>query len=334
MYTNQIFKLTMVLDNERFHRIIKRVKVECLEENEYTDQSVVSKGIVVKYRNSQYKKKVEVIVNAKMVSNSGEIDTERFIQKLNKRLKEYFDFQYQIDDFSLGGVDLVTDIDVGDHENVLAYLKVLQRIGKVKGYSPSDYDCFDSRNSFCLDGNSNDIEFLLYDLESVIEDQLRNTGTDHKKLKSMAKESEGILRAEVRLAKPKAVKAYTNVADILKQIAVLLKNSQDIFQDVFMQIIPFGDFYKKDKATEIVRKEVEDAVLRRKMLRMLELVPEKKSLHLAQKAMSCRDIGKVMDMFAKINVSPITISKRHGIKYLKNLYAYFNDRIIAKMRVV
>ena len=42
MYTNQIFKLTMVLDNERFHRIIKRVKVECLEENEYTDQSVVS----------------------------------------------------------------------------------------------------------------------------------------------------------------------------------------------------------------------------------------------------------------------------------------------------
>ena len=144
---------------------------------------------MVKYRNSQYKKKVEVIVNAKMVSNSGEIDTERFIQKLNKRLKEYFDFQYQIDDFSLGGVDLVTDIDVGDHENLLAYLKVLQRIGKVKGYSPSDYDCFDSRNSFCLDGNSNDIEFLLYDLESVIEDQLRNTGTDHKKLKSMAKES-------------------------------------------------------------------------------------------------------------------------------------------------
>mgnify|MGYP007105069736 CR=1 FL=1 len=94
----------------------------------------------------------------------------------------------------------------------------------------------------------------------------------------------------MRLAKPKAVKAYTYVADILKQIAVLLKNSQDIFQDVFMQIIPFGDFYKKDKATEIVRKEVEDAVLRRKMLRMLELVPEKTSLHLAQKAMNCRDI--------------------------------------------
>ena len=72
---------------------------------------------------------------------------------------------------------------------------------------------------------------------------------------------------------------------------------------------------------EIVRKEVGDAVLRRKMLRLLSLIPEKKSLHLAQKAMNCRDIHKVMEMFAKINVSPITISKRQDAKYLKNLHS-------------
>ena len=64
-------------------------------------------------------------------------------------------------------------------------------------------------------------------------------------------------------------------------------------------------------------KEVTDTVLRRKMLRLLTLIPEKKSLYLAQMAMSCRNIEKVMDMFAKINVSPVTISKRHEIKYLK-----------------
>ena len=33
--------------------------------------------------------------------------------------------------------------------------------------------------------------------------------------------------------------------------------------------------------------------------------------------MKCRDVEKVMDMFAKINVSPVTISKRHKIKYIK-----------------
>lgn len=328
MYINQIFKLTMVLDNEKFHKIFKRAydKAEYMEENEseYIDQSMASKGIVVKYRNSQYKKKVKVIVNAKLVFDSRETDTEWFIQKLDRRIREYFDFKYQINDFNLGGVDLVTDINVGDYEDVLAYLKVLQRIGKVKGYSPSEYDCFDSRNSFCLDGNSNDIEFLLYDLEGMIVDQLRNTGSDHKKLKSMAKESEGILRAEVRLAKLKAIRTYTNATDISKQIAVLLENGQDIFQDVFMQIILFGDYHKKDRAVEIIHRDIRDSIMRRKMLRLLALVPEKKSLYLAQKVMNCRNIEKIMDMFAKINVSPITISKRHDIKSLESLYVYFD----------
>lgn len=90
--------------------------------------------------------------------------------------------------------------------------------------------------------------------------------------------------------------------------------------DTFSHVIPFGDFYKKDKAMEIVRKEVEDAVLRRKMLRLLALIPEKKSLHLAQKAMNCRDIQKVMEMFAKINVSPVTISKRQKLSCQKSFY--------------
>ena len=213
-----------------------------------------------------------------------------------------------------------------NHENVLAYLKVLQRIGKVKGYSPSDYDCFDSRNSFCLDGNSNDIEFLLYDLEGVIADQISNIRTDRKKLRSMAKESEGFLRAEVRLAKPKAIRTYTNATDISKQIAVLLENSQDIFRDVFTHIIPFGEYHKKDKAVGIIQRNVKDSTMRRKMLRLLALVPEKKSLYLAQKVMNCRNIEKVMDVFAKINVSPVTISKRQDIKYLKNIYSYLDNR--------
>ena len=78
---------------------------------------------------------------------------------------------------------------------------------------------------------------------------------------------------------------------------------------------------------ETIRKEVGDAVLRRKMLRLLALVPEKKSLLLAQRAMNCRDVEKVMDMFAKINVSPVTISKRYEIKYLKCLYFGMLDSI-------
>jgi len=55
------------------------------------------------------------------------------------------------------------------------------------------------------------------------------------------------------------------------------------------------------------------------------LIPEKKSLYLAQKFLKCRDIEKVMDAFAKINVSPITLGKRHDATHLKNIYNYLSD---------
>ena len=89
-----------------------------------------------------------------------------------------------------------------------------------------------------------------------------------------------------------------------------------------MRIIPFGDFYKKSKAVEIITSKVTDRTLRRKMLRLLVLVPEKKSLLLAQKALNCRRIDEVMEEFFLIEVSPVTISKRHDFKKLESLYKY------------
>ncbi len=65
--------------------------------------------------------------------------------------------------------------------------------------------------------------------------------------------------------------------------------------------------------------------MRRRMLRLLVLIPEKKSVHLARKAMNCRNVEKIMDSFAKINLSPVLISKRQDVKYLENLYAYLLD---------
>ena len=183
----------------------------------------------------------------------------------------------------------------------------------MKGFSPASYEYFDDNASFCLSGNSNDIEFQLYDLERAFIRQHKSANSDWKKLKPI----KGILRTEVRLMKPKAVRAYTDADDVSGQIADLLKNSRNIFLDTFTQIIPFGDFYKKDKAVEIIRKEIADSIMRRRMLRLLVLIPEKKSLRLEQKAMNCRNIEKIMDSFAKINLSPVTISKRHDVKYLE-----------------
>jgi hypothetical protein len=325
MVLNQTFELSLILDTDPFQRIFT-TKASYLKEveldGEYIDPSLAEKGITVVYRASKYKKRIRVLANAGMIVNDYS-NTDKLIRKLDKCVSEYFNHRYTLDDFTLSGVTLTVDIDVDSREKVSDYLKVLQRIGKVKGFSPVDYDCFDSKASFCLSGNSSDTDFLLYDLEDAVIGQLSGADAGRKKIESASMQTKGVLRAEVKLTKPKAIRKYTSTTNVPGQIAELIKNSTDVFMDTFTRVVPFGDFYKMDAAVEVIRSEVKNSIMRRKMLRLLALIPEKKSLHLAQKALNCRDVEKVMMVFTKINLSPVTISKRHGVKHLENLYSYF-----------
>ena len=112
----------------------------------------------------------------------------------------------------------------------------------------------------------------------------------------------------------------TEKESIGDQISSLASRSAAIFMDSFRYIVPRGDYYKKLKAEKLIVERVSEAPLRRRMIRLLVLIPEKKSLHLAQKALDARDIKRVMAEFAEIGVSPVTISKRHNIKKLESLY--------------
>lgn len=324
MYLNYVFELSMVLDNEKFHKLLTRVynQAEYLVDNKFVDHTLSSKGIVVTYQDKQYKNKVQLTINPSVMLAGGEFASDKLIHKLERRVQEYFGLKYNLNDFNLNRIILMADIDVSSREKVSAYIKVLQRIGKVKGFSPLSYDCLDDDIGFCLAGNSNGIQFLIYDLKGMLTGQFRKTGTNHKKMKSIIENSEGVLRVEVRLTQPKAVRAYTDETDTSKQLAVLSENSRDIFLATFVRVVPFGAFHKKDTAIEIIQREVKDMTLRRRMLRLVALVPEKKSLLLAQKALNYRRIDDVMETFAKINVSPITISKRHKTNFLENLYSY------------
>lgn len=323
MQLQTTFELSMVLDNEKFHKVLTRAynNAEYLDENEdeYVDQSLVLKGITVTYRDSQYKKKVQLIIHSNLVLGDKSPDPDKLTHKLDKYIDGYFGSKYGVGDFTLSGMVLSTDIKVSSREDVVSYLKILQRVSKVKGFSPTSYECFDGISNFCLEGNSNGIDFWVYDLEALFAGKLQ------KKLRSMHEEIKGILRAEVRLTKPKAIRAYTNETSVSRQIAELSKNSWDVFFDTFTRVAPFGDYYKKEKAIEIIQSQVTDSVLRRRMLHLLMLIPERKSLLLAQKALNYRRIDDVMEAFARINVSPITISKRHDVKHLKCLYSYLFD---------
>jgi hypothetical protein len=247
---------------------------------------------------------------------------DKLVRKLEKRIDEYFGSKYRLHDFTLTGMQLSTDIDVRSREKAAAYIKVLRRVGKVKGFSPSKHNWQDDDIGFSLRGNSNGITFAIYDLEALLREQLSRAEDGRKQLKTIIEKSKGLLRAEVRLTEAKAFRAYTDETDTAGQIAALSEKSEKIFLDTFMRIVPFGDFYKKDKAWDIIRTKVPDVRLRRRMLRLLTLIPEKKSLLLAQRALNYRKVEDIMEAFTEIEVSPVTISKRHDVKRLDNIYKY------------
>lgn len=139
--------------------------------------------------------------------------------------------------------------------------------------------------------------------------------------------SEGVLRVEIRLSKPKALRNYTDAEKTMLQFIELLEKCQNIFFDVLTRIIPYGDFYKKGKAVDIIQENIRDDRLRRRTLQLVALIPEKGSLYLARTAMNYRNIEKIMVTFAEINLSPVTISKRQEQRYLKNIYEYFHHKI-------
>jgi hypothetical protein len=318
-----LFELSIVLDSEKFEKLFERAACHVVspdeDGDEYVDESIAAKGITIIYRDSQYKKRIKLVIDQDVLMAGEKLGSEKLIHKLEKRIANYFSEKYMLDDFALTGMTLTEDIDVGSHDNVAAYLRALRRIGKVKGFSPIKYEALDGVQSFCLEGNSNGMAFLIYDLEALIG---RQRGGGSSNPEPAHEQSKGILRAEVRLQKAKAVRIYSDRIYASEQIAALASMKKDVFLDTFMRVVPFGNFYKKGTAVEIVRKEIQDHALRRRMLRLLALIPEKKSLHLAHKEMQYRNVDKLMTAFAKINLSPVTLSKRHLVKSLHNLYTY------------
>ena len=325
IYSPHTFELSLIVDTDNFYewkdKAYKKAKgnhrVFKMDDVHY-DHALKDKGVKIEYHDNTFKKKIKFIVNPTKLLGGNDIkklwkpnnsNISELLRKLKTYVKDYFDSKYKLADFKLTRIDFTVNIDVDDRKNVSAYIKVLHNIGKVKGFAPK-YDKDDDRInhdlSFDLEGNSNGVEFTAYDKEAV----------------SKQEEAKGILRVEVRLKKQKAISKYTGETATSKQIKSLAANSKDIFLDTFAHIVPCGNYYKKKDAVKLIEDNISQQKHREKMLLLIELVPKKKSLYLAQKEMNDRNIDKIMAIFAEINVSPVTISKRHNIKFLENLYSY------------
>ena len=299
------------------------------------DDALASKGIMVEYHNHEFRKTIRLRVNPSEVLGGSDLklwkpsthNVEELIEKLNEHIDDYFNSNYTLDDLILSRAELTANLDVGK-KNVPAYINLMHKIGRVKGFSAKygkpDYAIggIKKEHSFDLESKTNGIAFTLYDKAA----DLRDKGKKEK-----AKKAEGILRAEVRLKKRKAVQAAMREFDnpdyltTEEQIALVSKNCRQIFLDTFAAIVPYGDFYKLKEAEQLIN--ISDLKTKRKdkMMKVLKLVPRKKSLYLAFKEAKVRDKYEMLRWFAQLNVSPITISKREGLKHLKNLYDYLED---------
>jgi len=322
-------------DTDAFYkwRSKKKYRLREGEDGLQTDFVFINQGMRVEY-DGRHQKRIKLIVNPSRVLGCNDLEpwkpsgknVKGFLAELEGLIDDYFESEIELNDFRLSRVDFTCNLNVGDREKVSGYIRLLHGMGKVKGFSTLfskyDYDVrgINKANSFDLSGNSNGIEFCAYDKEGAIENIAEKL--KRKEAESQLKLASGILRVEVRLTKAKAIRRYTDETDTTKQIKDLYKQCEDIFIDMFQRIVPRGNYYKKKKAEALIQDRVSKKSLRVKMLRLLELVPEKKSLLLAQKELNVRNIDRVMEMFAEIDVSPVTISKRHDVKELESLYAY------------
>lgn len=348
MISIHTFELTLETNAKNFNYLLSRAYMKAkknkhrlghstwhTEKDVRVDDTLAANGITVEYHNYDHRKMVKLRVNPSVVLGGNDLklwkpnirNTEALIDEINEHIDDYFDPDYTVDDFTLSRVEFTVNLDVGK-KRVPTYIRLMHKIGQVKGFSAKfstpDYAAGDIKkeNSFDLEGKTNGIAFTIYDKEADLKDK----GKEDK-----AKKAEGILRAEVRLKKRKAVQAairkLNRNPDSLtteKQIALVSTKSKQIFLETFVAIVPFGDYYRLKAAERRISESDLKPKKKETMLNLLRLVPEKKSLYLAFKESKIRHKDEVLLWFAELNVSPITISKREDLKYLKNLYEYID----------
>jgi len=327
------FELSCVVDKDKLDRILEKVSENNYQLYEadfgFVDESYISKGIGVEYHYDSRKKKIKMIVNPSALLKNGDSlwkPTDKNATKLCDKLDQFMGMycdDCSLNDFRMTSVSLAADIEVGNPARVSDYIKVLHNMGKIKGFSPIKYSKrgggINKDSAFVLVGNSVDIEFMAYSKDAMSGDD----DTTSKKLRM--KHYNDVLRVEVRLTSHDAICKCTDETKTSKQLKGLSAISEDMFMAVFERIVPRGNYYKKNHAQKLIKDGIPDRRLREKMLRLLELIPAKKSLLLAQKALNIRDIHDIMKKFSDINVSPITLSKRQNINNLDSLYSFIDD---------
>ena len=232
-----------------------------------------------------------------------------------------FGEEFSINNLVLYRVDQCINLNVGTSENVREYIYLLYRSEMKKGYKvlSGNSSDFDVNNSYTVRNIDEGLEVSFYDKKKELEQ--RNCEADN---------AEGTLRVELRILRRKALERQTpNCATNRDRIECCMRASRSKIVGIAHMLLLDADYYPYKKACGMVKKQVANKKLRKRMLDMLKLTKKEFSVRKAKEKLfelhpklKHEYYNMMIEKFESIGVNVVTLDKDNEVKSLPSLFEY------------
>ena len=248
-------------------------------------------------------------------------DLQLALDTAEEMLVREFGEEFSINKLELYRVDHCINLNVGTSESVREYIYLLYRSEMKKGYKilSDDTPDFDVNKSFTVRNNDEGIEVSFYDKKKELEQH-----------NCEAENAEGILRVELRILRRKPLERQTpDCATNRERIACCMRASRRKIVGIAHTLLLDADYYPYKKACGIVKKQVENKMLRKRMLDMLKLTKKEFSVRKAKEKLfelhpklKHEYYNMMIEKFESIGVNVVTLDKYSDVKFLPSLFGY------------
>ncbi|MCX0367873.1 hypothetical protein [Clostridium perfringens] len=313
---DEIYKSITFIGNSK----LRKVKEGCyvtnsLREWGFTQIQLISKKVDKKYKYNIMQMKIILnpkrLIDSKSNSIMLNIDKERVIEVFNRRIKIIHNTLPLLEHWTTNRVDYALDIFTGDVEK---YILLFQRGDKPKAFN--ELYCNKSKTRKQRKGS-----FYLFS-ESV------NINFYNKEDESMKKNGDverirGILRLEVQCKKVRTnyIKKKNKFESKQLKYYFIEHESQKQIKEYYRKTVGVGDYYKLEKAIELVNKSNYSNSIKSKLIKTLKLVSKHRSIWKARNNRSCseKSFNKYLRLLRKMNINPVTIPIRWETEKLPNI---------------
>lgn len=228
---------------------------------------------------------------------------------------------YSIDELELYRVDQCINVKVDNDDNVREYISLMYRSEMKKSYCilADDSPDFDISRSCTVRNKTEGLEVSFYDKKEELEQ--RN---------EVSEQAEGILRVELRILKRKPLELQTPECMTNRdRVAHCMNASRNSILNMAHKLMLNADYYPYKKACARVKKLIASKKLRKRMLDMLRLTKEERSVRKAKERLlklhpkiRHEYFNNMIAQFEHIGVNVVTLDDDSEMKLLPSLFKY------------